>query len=117
MATNEKIMAGTTSTCATKKRESVSVPISAPPRKCIICVLIDTPPNNTASLIGLGKNAAKLRKVSPTWVANSRVGTKINTLTLRGVAVVIIHTDADDAIPIISARVATPKERRNYEAS
>lgn len=38
-------------------------------------------------------------------------------MTTHGVVVVVIHTDADDAVRIISARLATPKERRNYETT
>ena len=33
----------------------------------------------------------------------------------RGQLLVVSHTDADDTIAIISARVPTPRERREYE--
>ena len=29
--------------------------------------------------------------------------------------IVVIHTDRDETIRLISARIATPRERRNYE--
>ncbi len=38
-------------------------------------------------------------------------------MTKSGMVVVVIHADADDAIRIISARVATPTERRDYEST
>lgn len=36
-------------------------------------------------------------------------------MTLRGILVVVAHRDLGDAIRIISARKATPTERREYE--
>jgi hypothetical protein len=66
--------------CATKssKRPGVATTMSAPPRKFIICGLMETPPNSTATLSCIGKCCAKLRIASPVCAASSRVGTKIN---------------------------------------
>lgn len=36
-------------------------------------------------------------------------------MTHTGRLVVVVHTDRDDAIRLISARVATPRERRSHE--
>jgi uncharacterized protein len=36
-------------------------------------------------------------------------------MTHTGRLVVVVHTDCDDAIRLISARLATPRERRSYE--
>ena len=36
-------------------------------------------------------------------------------MTHTGRLVVVVHTDRDDAIRLISARLATPRERRSYE--
>ncbi len=35
--------------------------------------------------------------------------------THTGRLVVVVHTDRDDAVRLISARLATPRERRSYE--
>lgn len=37
-------------------------------------------------------------------------------VTVRRTVVVVIHTDIDDVIRLISARMATPKEGRGYES-
>lgn len=37
--------------------------------------------------------------------------------TRRGRVVVVAHADRDDAVRIISARDATPREKRDYEQS
>ena len=65
--------------CATKssKRPGVATTMSAPPRKFIICGLMETPPNSTATLSCMGKCCAKLRIASPVCAASSRVGTRI----------------------------------------
>ena len=65
--------------CATKsnKRPGVATTMSAPPRKFIICGLMETPPNSTATFSCIGKCCAKLRIDSPVCAASSRVGTKI----------------------------------------
>lgn len=39
----------------------------------------------------------------------------ITGFSTRGRQIVVVHTDRDDKIRIISARLATPNERRNYE--
>lgn len=36
-------------------------------------------------------------------------------MTHTGRLVVVVHTDRDDAVRLISARLATPRERRSYE--
>ena len=66
------------------KRPGVATTTSAPPRKPIICGLMDTPPNTTATLSGAGRCWAKLRSTSPTWAASSRVGTSTRARTRRG---------------------------------
>jgi superfamily II DNA/RNA helicase len=66
------------------KRPGVATTMSVPPRKRIICGLMDTPPNTMETLMGRVMCCAKLRISSPTWVANSRVGTRISAPTLRG---------------------------------
>ena len=53
---------------------------SAPPRRRIICGLIETPPYSTATLVRVGRANANWLNTSPTWDASSRVGTKTSTL-------------------------------------
>ena len=58
--------------------------MSAPPRKSIICGLIDTPPNTTAIFSFTGSGWASACTVCPTCAASSRVGTSISARTWRG---------------------------------
>ena len=67
------------------RRPGVATTTSAPPRKPIICGLMETPPNTTATFTGWGRCWARLRTTSPTWAASSRVGTRISARTRRGV--------------------------------
>jgi uncharacterized DUF497 family protein len=48
---------------------------------------------------------------------HSRVEIRFVTigLSVQNRLIVVIHTDRDESIRLISARVATPKERRGYE--
>ena len=63
------------------RRPGVATTMSAPPRKPIICGLIDTPPNTTVTLTGCASCRASNRATSPICTASSRVGTKIKALT------------------------------------
>ena len=65
-------------------RPGVATTMSAPPRRCSICGLIDTPPNTTATFTRCGKNLAKLLIAKPTCTASSRVGTTIRLCVRRG---------------------------------
>ncbi len=73
--------------CSTRssRRPGVATTTSAPPRRAIICGLMDTPPNTMAILGGCGRCWARLRSTSPTWAASSRVGTKTSARVRRGV--------------------------------
>ena len=87
--------------CATKssKRPGVATTTSAPPRKRIICGLIDTPPN-TAQIFGrLGKWAASANKVPPTCAASSRVGTKIKIPCFANIVVILCCNKCSNGKP------------------
>ena len=62
--------------CSTRssRRPGVATTTSAPPRSAIICGLIDTPPNTTATLGRCGRCWARLRSTSPACAASSRAG-------------------------------------------
>ena len=72
--------------CASKSisRPGVATTMSAPPRKCSICGLIDTPPNSTDTFGLCARCWPKFLISSPTWAASSRVGTSTKARTGRG---------------------------------
>ena len=84
-STRRRTVASCTAFCAARSssRPGVATSTSAPPRKAIICGLMETPPEATITFGLWGRAWAKLRTTSPTWAASSRVGTTINALIAR----------------------------------